>query len=320
MKIALLGTGFGQAHAAVYAARDDVEVVVFGRTPAALDRIHDSHGFSTTTDLDGLYDDPTVDLIDICLPTALHAEHALRALAAGKHVLCELPLALTMSDAEQVAAAAEAGDRQVFVDMFDRFGPANRLLFDAVHAGTYGRLVALELDMHTALRWPGYDLRLDSIALDVMHGDLDIVTQLLGVPESVSTAGVSGGQRGSAAHAVLTYPAATARVSASALMPDAYGSRGGCRATFTDGVLEHYFGEVGEDGEDATVVEYTAAGRRVLTAQGSGSYTAMIEHVLACLRGEADNRIALSSVLDALALTLDIHHAIQSEPRSGPVS
>ncbi|QBS44724.1 Gfo/Idh/MocA family protein [Nocardia sp. CS682] len=320
MKIALLGTGFGQAHAAVYAARDDVEVVVFGRTPAALARIHDSHGFTTTTDLDGLYDDPTIDLIDICLPTALHAEHALRALAAGKHVLCELPLALTMSDAEQVTAAAEAGDRQVFVDMFDRFGPANRLLFDAVRAGTYGTLVALELDMHTALRWPGYDLGLDSIALDVMHGDLDIVTQLLGVPESVSTSGIAGGQRGSAAHAVLSYPAATARVSASSLMPDAYGSRGGYRATFTDGVLEHYFGEVGEVGEDVTVVEYTAAGRRVLTAQGSDSYTAMIEHVLACLRGEADNCIALSSVLDALALTLDIHHAIQPAPRSGPVS
>ncbi|GAA5094774.1 Gfo/Idh/MocA family protein [Nocardia iowensis] len=311
MKIALLGTGFGQAHAQVYAARGDVEVVVFGRTPAALERIHDSYGFPTTTDLDSLYDDPTIDLIDICLPTALHAEHALRGVAAGKHVLCELPLALTMADAQRVTAAAEAGDRQVFVDMFDRFGPANRILFDAVQADTYGTLLELELELHTALRWPGYDLGLDSIALDVMHGDLDIVSQVLGVPESVSTTAVPGGQRGSAAHATLTYPHAVARVSASSLMPDPYGTRGGYRATFTDGILEHHFG----DGEDSTVVEYTSAGRRALAAEGPDTYTAMIEHVLTCLRGETENRIALSSVLDALAVTLDIHQAIQHESR-----
>ena len=48
MKIALLGTGFGQAHAAVYAARPDVdEVVAFGRTPAKLAKISDQFGFAT---------------------------------------------------------------------------------------------------------------------------------------------------------------------------------------------------------------------------------------------------------------------------------
>ena len=55
LKIALLGTGFGQAHAAVYAQRPDVdEVVVFGRTPQKLAKIRDQFGFATTTDLDGL--------------------------------------------------------------------------------------------------------------------------------------------------------------------------------------------------------------------------------------------------------------------------
>ena len=51
MKIALLGTGFGQAHAAVYAQRPDVdEVVVFGRTPQKLATINDQFGFVTTTE------------------------------------------------------------------------------------------------------------------------------------------------------------------------------------------------------------------------------------------------------------------------------
>jgi hypothetical protein len=70
MKIALLGTGFGQAHAAVYAQRPDVdEVVVFGRTPDKLATISGQFGFATTTDLDGLIADLSVDLVDICLPS-----------------------------------------------------------------------------------------------------------------------------------------------------------------------------------------------------------------------------------------------------------
>ena len=95
MKIALLGTGFGQAHAAVYAQRPDVdEVVVFGRTPQKLVQISDQFGFATTTDLDAVITDTTVDLVDICLPTRLHADVAIRAMKAGHDVLIELPLEL----------------------------------------------------------------------------------------------------------------------------------------------------------------------------------------------------------------------------------
>ena len=108
MKIALLGTGFGQAHAAVYADRPDVdEVVVFGRTPDKLATIGGQFGFATTTDLDALLADPSVDLVDICLPTALHADVAVRALQAGHDVLIELPLATTHADAHRIIAAQQ---------------------------------------------------------------------------------------------------------------------------------------------------------------------------------------------------------------------
>ena len=69
MKIALLGTQFGQARAAVYAQRADVDqVVVFGRTPDKLATISDRFGFATTTDLSALIADPLVDLVDTHLP------------------------------------------------------------------------------------------------------------------------------------------------------------------------------------------------------------------------------------------------------------
>jgi predicted dehydrogenase len=310
MRIALLGTAFGQAHAAIYAKRE-VEVVVFGRTPAKLEEIRQRYGFATTTDLDGLYHDPSIDLIDICLPTSLHAEHVLRGLAAGKHVLCEQPLALTMADAQRVADAAAASDRQVFVDMFGRFSPAYRLLREAVADRTYGRLQALELEVRSALLWPGYDLRLDTIVLYTLHGDLDTLVQVLGMPESFTTTAVTGAERGSAVQAALAYPDAIARVSGSSLMPGPYGSRGGYRATFTGGVLEHGFvADFTGQAPRPVVHEYTDKGHRELPPDGPDAYTAMIDHVLACLRGQAVNQLAPASVLDSLRLTLDVHQAV----------
>ena len=129
MKIALLGTGFGQAHAAMYAARPDVdEVIAFGRAPAKLATIAGQFGFATTTDLAAVLSDDLVDLVDVCLPTRLHADVAVRAMQAGRDVLIELPLAATLADAERIVAAQRSTGRRAFVDMFGRFSPANRRL------------------------------------------------------------------------------------------------------------------------------------------------------------------------------------------------
>src|SRR5215831_1438541 len=220
MKIALLGTGFGQAHAAVYAQRPDVDqVVVFGRTPGKLAAIAGQFGFATTTDLDALITDPSVDLVDICLPTRLHADVAVRAMQAGRDVLIELPLAATLADARRIIAAQQATGRLAFVDMFSRFSPANQQLRQAVTDQRYGSLTVLEIEGRTALLWPGYDLGLDTLALDMMHADFDLVISLLGQPSTVQVTGTGApGGRGSAAEVLLGYPEAFARCTSSSLM------------------------------------------------------------------------------------------------------
>jgi predicted dehydrogenase len=313
MKIALLGTGFGQAHAAVYAERPDVdEVVVFGRTPGKLAKISDQFGFATTTDLDTVIADPSVDLVDICLPTRLHAGVAVRAMQAGKDVLIELPLATTLEDAHHVVATQRATGRKAFVDMFSRFSPASQELRRAVADQRHGPLQVLEIEGRTALLWEGYDLGLDTLALDMMHADFDLVTSLLGRPRTVQVAGTGGpGGRGSAAEVILGYPAAVARCASSSLMPQPYGVRGGWRATFTGAVLE-YVMRAGDTGQGpATLTEFTANGERLIDLPAAGPpYAAVIDHVLACLTGCASNRIEPASALPALELTLDVHQRL----------
>jgi predicted dehydrogenase len=184
--------------------------------------------------------DGSVDPVDVCLPTRLHADVAIRARQAGKHVLIELPLAASRNDARRIIAAHKASGQMAFVEMFSRFSPASQYLRQAVAEQRYGRLRVLEIEGGTALLWPGYDLGLDTLALDMMHGDFYLASSLLSQPATVHVAGAAGpGGRGSAAEVILGYPHAIARCTSSSLMPVPYGIRGGWRATFSSGVHEY---------------------------------------------------------------------------------
>ncbi|MFK0295092.1 Gfo/Idh/MocA family protein [Streptomyces sp. NPDC090442] len=312
MKIALLGTGFGQAHAAAYARHPDIEVVMFGRNPDKTAEAAGKFGFAACTDTGRAFEGD-FDLVDVCLPVPLHAEYVLRALDADSHALVELPLAGTMDDARRVVEAAERSDRQVFVDMFERFVPANQALFDAVREGTYGRLEQLTLWNWTAHLWPGVSLGLGTLPLEAMHSDMDIVTRTLGRPRSIDVATVARDADSAAIEATLHFDGAFARDSVSSLMPMGWGARGGYTAMFSDGVVDAA-SSMGFDGKPTgTVTAYTVGGADELSLPPADPYTAMIDHVLACLRDEDDNAIAPASALDALQLTLDVDRLVNGD-------
>ena len=120
LRIGLIGTGFiGRSHAialsAVGTVFDDVE-------PPVLELVADvdepraaaarrALGFRrATSDWRSLIADPDVDIVDVCTPNHLHREMVLTALAAGKHVYCEKPLAFNLKDArDMLDAARKAG-------------------------------------------------------------------------------------------------------------------------------------------------------------------------------------------------------------------
>lgn len=88
-----------------------------------------------------LLDDPAIDLVDICLPPALHAPVACAALAAGKHVFCEKPIAVSLADAERMVAASTKHGRQLFVGHVLPYLPEYKFARAAIESGKYGRLL-----------------------------------------------------------------------------------------------------------------------------------------------------------------------------------
>ena len=80
------------------------------------ERFAAEHGIErVTTDWRELVDAPDVDAVIVCTPNALHARQSIAALEAGKHVLCEKPMATTVADGEEMLATAARHDRLLLV-------------------------------------------------------------------------------------------------------------------------------------------------------------------------------------------------------------
>jgi predicted dehydrogenase len=93
------------------------------------------------TDWRAMLKDPKIDLVDVCLPSALHPEVAIAALKAGKHVLVEKPIALETADAKRMVKAANAAGRQLLIAQVLPFFPEYAFARQAIESGKYGKLL-----------------------------------------------------------------------------------------------------------------------------------------------------------------------------------
>lgn len=100
--------------------------------------IVDLAGVATHADLDDMLADPGIDLVDVTLPTSLHADVAIRALEAGKHVLCEKPMALRPADCDRMVDAARRADRLLMVAHVLPFLAEYRWALETIRDGRHG--------------------------------------------------------------------------------------------------------------------------------------------------------------------------------------
>jgi len=182
-KVGLLGLGtMGRRHLEAYRSLPGVEVVT--RTSARFSNLHH----------DALYramiEDPELEALDICLPTGLHAPVTIAALDAGKHVICEKPMALTVEDCGRMLQARARNKGILMVAHVLRFWPAYRVLHDAVAGGTYGAIHAASFRRRSGLpSWGPWLLRPEESGgapLDLLVHDFDQALWLFGAPESMT--------------------------------------------------------------------------------------------------------------------------------------
>ena len=117
LRIGMIGHGMmGVWHSQNLDGLSAIKHTICGRRPEPTEAFAAEHGYArATTDLDAMLADPEVDAVVVASPSEAHVEHGLAALAAKKHVLLEIPIAMDLAGAERVAAAAARSGREVAV-------------------------------------------------------------------------------------------------------------------------------------------------------------------------------------------------------------
>ncbi len=135
-----LGVGMGHCDAAIASKNADL-VAVCDLIPAKMEKVAKKQpGLKKYTEFDQLIADPDVDIISICLPSAMHADFAVRALHAGKHVLVEKPIDITVEAAMKIEKARLETGLHAGVIHQNRFNLDMLAIKKALDAGRFGRL------------------------------------------------------------------------------------------------------------------------------------------------------------------------------------
>jgi predicted dehydrogenase len=312
VNIGIIGFGFmGATHIAGYAKIPGVTVsAICSERPPDLSNIGGNMQIdSSLIDISAaqkyqrwqdLITDPAVDAVDICLPTDLHASVATAALAAGKHVLCEKPMALTEADCERMIEAANTHKRILMIGQVLRFWPEYMALQEFAGSKKYGAIRSATFVRQCGLpdwsTWLPVEARSGGAALDLLVHDIDQALLLCGMPDRVSAKKLGDGD---GLMATLIYPGGPeVRIQGGWFQPGA--------------PLKMSFQAVAERGQiemlpDGVLVSDTSGQRTKLEPGGPDGYQAEVAYFVECCRSQTQPlrcapRASAQAVLVALRI------------------
>lgn len=193
IKVGLIGCGFmGGMHSACYAALANLGVKVTAvadvRREYAENLANGAEIYATGMEL---IEKADVDVVDVCLPTHLHAAHAVAAMKAGKNVFVEKPIAFKDEDMELILKTEKETGAKVQVGQVIRQWTEYVWLKKAVDAGTFGKIqhaMFRRLSSRPEWAWEGWLHQVDKsggVAVDMHVHDVDFVRYIMGEPDVV---------------------------------------------------------------------------------------------------------------------------------------
>ena len=197
VRVGIVGLGrLGRRHAENLAFRVAGAELVAAASPIEAERTWAATSLNGVTTYPGLAEllaHPGLDAVWLVTPTSLHADQAIAAIKAGKHVFCEKPLALDPSDCDRAVAAAAERPRQVVMVGFMRQSILAYAEAEArIDAGELGKVFAIRCVSEDPVDPEGFFVRFaptsGGIFLDCCIHDIDLVRWMLSAPRTASVA------------------------------------------------------------------------------------------------------------------------------------
>ena len=188
LKVAVVGVGgISGAHIPAWEEMKDAELVAL--CDIRPERMEKYEGKRCYTDIDELLKNEELDILDICLPTYLHADVACKAMELGINVITEKPISLKNEDVERVYACAEKNGVKFMVAQVLRFWPEYELLKEIYDTKKYGKLLSgtmTRLGCYPKWSWDGWmmdEKRSGLVPFDLHIHDLDFMVYAFGEPK-----------------------------------------------------------------------------------------------------------------------------------------
>ncbi len=192
----------GRMHANVYSQLEQAELVaVVDIKPEVGSKFGGDFGVPSYTTLDEALASVECNVVDICLPTWLHKDFTVAAAKAGKNIFCEKPMALNVSECDEMIAACDAAGVRLSIGHCIRFWPEYAKLKEIVVSGSLGKLLSVNLTRYGAFpswssdNWLADPEKSGGGALDMHIHDTDFALYLLGTPQKLVSFGTRD-QRG----------------------------------------------------------------------------------------------------------------------------
>jgi len=262
---------------------------------------------------------PGIDVVDICLPTSMHAAVTLAALEQGQHVLVEKPMALDEHECQRMIEAARTAGKTLMCAQVLRFFPAYKALMEAVRGGTLGTVRhALFRRRCAAPKWSAWLSRKEVSGggvFDLLIHDIDMALLLFGKPAAIRAAGREDLEKGiDVMTAMLTYPGGlTVEITGGWHLPSSYPFSMEYTVTGDHGVMEY------SSANPETPCQYGAAGETKPPLEPIDGYLAEVEYFVDCVRtGAAPKRCTPESSAEAVKLARLLEAARGSQGESIP--
>jgi len=236
--------------------------------------------------LDDMLEGAEIDMVDICLPTFLHAHTTVKAAQAGKHILCEKPMALTLAECQTMIDAAKANGVQLMIAQCVRFWPEYVYLKHTYDSRRLGKLQSLNMRRLAApplWSWQAWLLDAKSsggTVVDLHIHDVDFINYLLGPPRAVFAQGVAQGTTGDIDVVIgnFLYPEMRVTADAGWMKAPGFRSHQSYEALFERGLVR-----MAPDQEHKLMVYEQGKEPYAPSLNAPDGYTAEIEFFLECL-------------------------------------
>lgn len=321
LRLAIVGAGtIGTIHALASRRVPGVQVrLVCSRTPTSARTLALRLGARAVTTLDEALAAPDVDAVLVATPTFLHAEQALAALRAGKHVICEKPLARDLASAQAMVSAAREAGRHLLTGHVVRFFPDMARLRQAVLSGRVGQPALVRLSRAASFPrgaggWHNRPAESGGVVLDMGIHDLDWLLWTFGPAREVYARGLYG-----QALPLLDYALITVRMASGVIAhlesswAEAAGFRVHGEVSGDGGLLTFDSADSAAYAEELRVSPDAEPGVIVPTSYTAESpYVLQMAHWARCLRGEEPPVTPPEEALAALRLSLAALESITS--------